>query len=75
MPNHHTREIPVLSDPERAELERWVRRPKTRQSLALRARIVLSAAEDQSDQRIAETLGTTRATVGKWRKRFFGKAL
>ena len=73
MPNHHTREIPVLSDPERAELERWVRRPKTRQSLALRARIVLFSAEDQSDQSIAEKLGTTRTTVGKWRKRFLEK--
>ena len=64
MPNHHTREIPVLSDPERAELERWVRRPKTRQSLSLRARIVLFSAEDQSDESIAEKLGTTRTTVG-----------
>ena len=73
MPNHHTRGIPALSDPERAELEYWVRRPKTRRSLALRDRIILAAAKDQSDQKIAEKLGTTRLAVGKWRKHLFEK--
>lgn len=70
MPNHYTREIPKPSNLEREELERWIRRPKTAQSLALRARIILLSAKGQSDQSIAKKLGTTRATVGKWRKRF-----
>ncbi len=34
MANHYTRETPVLSDAERAELNRWVRRPTTAQALA-----------------------------------------
>ncbi len=51
-------------------MERWIRRPKTAQSLALRARIVLASAEGLSDQAIAEKLGISRATTGKWRRRF-----
>ncbi len=70
MPNHHTREIPEPSPEQREELERWLRRPKTAQALALRARIVLESAEGKSDQAVAVQLGTTRATVGKWRRRF-----
>ena len=35
----------VLSDDERATLERWARRPKSEQSLALRCRIVLACAD------------------------------
>ena len=70
MANHHTRAIPELSADERGELERWVRRRKTSQALALRARIVLAAADGESDVAVAERLGTTRVTVGKWRRRF-----
>ncbi len=70
MPNRYTREIPVLSDSERAELERWIRRPNTAQALALRARIILESSEGHSDQTVAETLGTSRITAGKWRRRF-----
>ena len=70
MPNHHTREIPEPSPEQREELERWLRRQKTAQSLALRARIVLESAKGKSDQAVAVQLGTTRVTVGKWRRRF-----
>ena len=70
MATHHTREIPALSDTERAELDRWVRRRKTSQSLALRARIILEAADGLSDKAVAEKLGTSRVTAGKWRRRF-----
>ena len=73
MPNHHTREIPELTEEEREELQRWRRRQKTAQALALRARIVLASAGGKSDQAVANTLGTTRATVGKWRRRFLRK--
>ena len=38
--------------------------------LALRARIVLKCAEGHSDTAVAQVLRTTRATVGKWRRRF-----
>ena len=73
MANHHTRAVPEVDDGQREELERWLRRSKTGQALALRARIVLASAEGESDVRVAARLGTTRATVGKWRRRFIEK--
>ncbi len=73
MANHHTREAPVLSAPESAELNRWIRRRKTAQSLAFRARIILACAEGHSDQTVAQQLKTSRVTVGKWRHRFLQK--
>jgi transposase len=59
-----------LSETERAELEGWARRRKTSQALALRARIVLRAAEGLSNTAIADDLGIAKHTVGKWRQRF-----
>ncbi len=73
MPNHYTREIPEVSQEQRKELHGWLRRRKTAQALALRARIILQSAEGNSDQAVASALGTTRATVGKWRRRFLHK--
>ncbi len=70
MANHHTREIPTPTAEERAQLERWAKRPKTAQALALRARIVLGSAEGFSDAQVAERLGITRPTANKWRRRF-----
>lgn len=55
---------------ERTELERLTRRSKTSQSIALRARIVLACGEGISNGTVAERLGITGATVGKWRRRF-----
>ncbi|HWC10886.1 MAG TPA: IS630 family transposase [Acidimicrobiales bacterium] len=59
-----------LSDDEREVLERWARRPKTAQALALRSRIVLAAAAGERSIDIAARLGCTDSTVGKWRVRF-----
>jgi len=59
-----------LESQEREVLEGWARRRKTAQGLALRARIVLLAAEKRSNSEVAEYLHTTRVTVGKWRSRF-----
>jgi transposase len=59
-----------LSEAERAELQGWSRRRKTAQALALRARIVLRAAEGLSNTAIAAELGVAKHTVGKWRERF-----
>ncbi len=70
MANHHTRQVPALSADQREELQRWLRRGKTSQALASRARIVLACAEGGSDLAVARDLGTTRETVGKWRRRF-----
>ena len=41
----------VLSDEERATLERWARRPKSAQALALRCRIVLACADGGQQHR------------------------
>ncbi len=70
MPKHPTRAVPKVSDEQRGELQGWLRRSKTGQSLALRARIVLPCADGKSDMAVAAALGTTRATGGKWRRRF-----
>jgi transposase len=65
----------VLSDDEREALERWARRPKTGQALALRCRIVLAAAQGATNQQIAKSLKCNPVTVGKWRTRFAAKRL
>ena len=60
-----------LTDDERDTLERWARRPKSAQALALRCRIVLACADaDRTNGEIAVQLGVTPATVGKWSRRF-----
>jgi transposase len=59
-----------LSGEDHDTLTRWVRRPKTAQALAQRARIVLAAAEGRSNSAVAADLGLTARTVGKWRRRF-----
>ena len=63
----------VLSDDERETLERWARRPKTGQALALRCRIVLAASTGITNQQIARELSCNAVTVGKWRTRFAEK--
>jgi transposase len=65
----------VLSDEEREVLERWARRPKSSQALALRCRIVLAAADGEQSKDIAARLGCTDSTVGKWRGRFARRGL
>jgi transposase len=60
----------VLSGEERELLERWARRPKSAQALALRCRIVLAAADGATNQEIAAQLSCHPTTVGKWRTRF-----
>jgi transposase len=68
--------MPVtLTDDERAKLSSWTRRPKTAQRLALRARIVLAAADGHTSTAIAADLRVTLPTVGKWRQRFLDKRL
>jgi DNA-binding CsgD family transcriptional regulator len=60
----------VLSSDEREVLERWARRPKSSQALALRCRIVLAAAAGEHSKDIAVRLGCSTTTVGRWRGRF-----
>jgi transposase len=60
----------ILEDDERAQLERWARRAKTAQYLALRAKIVLACAEGKTNKQVAADLGLDESTVGRWRARF-----
>ena len=59
-----------LSDEERETLQRWARRHKSSQALALRSRIVLACGEGQTNTAIAGELGCNKVTVAKWRHRF-----
>ena len=65
----------ILDDSERETLERWVRRPKTAQGLALRARMILACAEGRSNIVVAADLEVSDETVGKWRSRFLERRL
>ena len=60
----------TLAPTDKEKLDLLARRPKTAQRLALRAKIVLQAAEGLASQEIARKLGITGATVGKWRERY-----
>ncbi len=51
-------------------LESWVRASSTPQSIAVRANIVLMAAEGISNSRIAADLNVSRPTVILWRNRY-----
>ena len=64
-----------LTDEERATLERWARRPKSAQALALRCRVVLACAEGGHNTDVAARLGVNRTTVNKWRARFLADRL
>lgn len=65
----------TLTDDESSELRGWARRPTTAQAHALRARIILACAEGRSNGEVADDLGVTRQTVGKWRQRFVARRL
>ena len=60
----------MLPAEERTELERQVRARTSRQQAALRARIVLRAAEGARNSDIAAELGIARHTVQQWRDCF-----
>jgi transposase len=55
---------------DREKLTLLARGPKTAQRVAIRSKIVLRAAEGLTNQEIAQQLGITGSTVGKWRERY-----
>ncbi|WP_328499797.1 IS630 family transposase [Streptomyces sp. NBC_00457] len=67
----------LLSDDERAVLERWTRRATSAQALALRARIVLACAGPEVPPivAVARELRVAADTVRKWRRRFLTQRL
>jgi transposase len=60
----------VITDEERAELQRRVRAHTTPRRAAKRARIVLLAAEGVPNRQIAPIVGMNQHTVAHWRRRF-----
>jgi len=60
----------AVTPEENTELRRIVRSGKTEQRLAFRARIVLGAAQGQSNAALAKELKTSRPTVIDWRRRY-----
>ena len=65
----------TLTDEERETLRNWVRRPKSAQALALRARMVLQCAEGSTNTQVAGKLQVRIQTVCKWRQRFVDRRL
>jgi len=65
----------ILTAQERAQLQRWSRRAKSSQALALRCKIVLGCADGTSNKDIAVELRVHPTTVTKWRTRFIAHRL
>lgn len=60
----------ALTSEQKRELERFARGRRTEARLVVRARIVLLAAEGQTDLEIAERFGVVPRTAARWRGRF-----
>jgi transposase len=67
-----SRKLPALTvnSSQQQQVRQWLSAHGTPQQVALRCRIVLAAAEGQSESAIARQLGTNRKTVSLWRARF-----
>ena len=65
----------VLTGAEREQLERWARRGKTSQVLALRAKIVLACADGGDNKAVAAQFGVGEHMVARWRGGFTRKRL
>ena len=64
-----------LPEQDRTELQRWIKRPKSSNGLAQRARIVLRCGDGIQSSRVAAELGVTDNTVCKWRSRYIERGL
>jgi len=64
-----------LDAPTRSTLDKLTRSASTPQSLALRSRIILAAADGANNQQIAAALQVPAVTVGKWRRSFASNGL
>ena len=69
MPGPKSPEI-KLADEERQGLEKLIRRHNTPQQIALRGRIILSAADGKNNAQIAREFGIHVDTPRLWRRRW-----
>jgi len=65
----------VLTDQQRAELERRASAYSGRYRDVMRAKAILYAAEGMTNQEIAERLDASRQAVSDWRRRFCQEGL
>ncbi len=65
----------VLSEDEKAKLESIAQKYTAPYFSVIRAKIVLLAAQELSNDQIAAKLDMPRQIVSKWRKRFFEERL
>jgi transposase len=72
-----SRKLPALSlsPSQQQQIQQWLTAHGTPQQVALRSRIVLAAAEGQSESATAKQLGANRKTVRLWRTRFAEQGL
>jgi transposase len=59
-----------VSSEDRAVLQGWLRAQKTEQRMAVRARVVLMAADGQSNRAIAAATGLSEKATSRWRGRY-----
>jgi putative transposase len=64
-----------LTDEDRNQLESYVRSRSMPSGLSTRFKIILLAADGWGNKEISEKIGLSRASVGKWRKRYLEKGL
>jgi transposase len=60
----------TLSPEEREQIQSWTRSRSIPQGLSDRMQIILLADKGHANQEISKRVGLSRASVGKWRKRF-----
>lgn len=60
----------TISETDKAQLEGWLRASTTRQSHAMRARIILALSQGCDVAEVAASLGLNEQTVYKWRGRY-----
>ena len=65
----------TLTDEDRNQLESYVRSRSIPSGLSTRFKIILLAADGMENKEISEKVGLSRASVGKWRKRYFENGL
>ena len=59
-----------ISDQERADLNRWLRRRQKPAAEQKRSSIILLSTEGLGGREVGDRVGVTAETVSKWRRRF-----